>query len=280
MMRKPKIEAFIRRAEELNARVGAGILKGTSRYLEVGHWLKRCDTTGHFYLTYHEFLEGSLKFLLANPGAEQPALLEFLLTADLEKHFPPIELASGGYGDLTATIKYVMACVVREVLSGRGAHSDLEARSDAAFRALWRLPGAAETEEMLKAYEALLDLAFGRHEKIIRVFERDLRFPLEKLENAARTLIKECYLLAQVATGTADEDSGFGARATVVILKYDYYLWRVDEYLPAYIEFLPVFLASWMYEEITKGATPAVPVVLASMAPRAVLLEMQDPDRE
>ncbi len=274
MTRKPKIEAFIRRAEELNARVGAGVLKGTSRYLDLGYWLKRCDTTGLFYLTYQEFLESSLKFLLANPEAEEPALLAFLLTADLEKHFPPIDLASAGYGELTATIKYVMACVVREVMSGRNAPPDLGARSDAAFGALWRMPGAAEAEEMLKAYETLLDLAFGRHERIIRAFERDLRFPLGKLENAARTLIKGCYLLAQIATGTADEDSRFGARAIVVLLKYDYYLWRVDEHLPAEIEFLPVFLASLMYEEITKGTAPEMRTVLASMAPRPVLLEM------
>lgn len=282
MKGKAEVEAFIRRAEELVGKLAESARIGTDSYLDARYWLKSCDTTELFYLTYHDNLALQLQFMLAHPDAAQPALLGFLLTTDLEKHFAPNDSDSGEYGQLTAAVKFATARVLAGLLTGSGWPSDVPNRTDAAFAAIWQMRGAAKmpTREMLKANEFLLNLAFGNYQKIVSTFERELRFSLAKLESAARTLVKECYLLAQIGAGDSDEDGRFGARSCLALLKYDYYLWRVNQERSAQITLLPVVLVSFLHEQITRGSLPTLRDVLASMRPRSVLTEMESIRRE
>ena len=46
-------------------------------------------------------------------------------------------------------------------------------------------------------------------------------------------------MLSRIATGTRDGDLAFGARSYIVLLRFDYLLWRVDEVLAAEVDLAP-----------------------------------------
>lgn len=286
---KTEIEEFIRRAEALNANLASSALRGEERLLTPEHWVSSCESTTEFHIEFYDQVERSLRFLLVHNDGERPALLDFLLTSDLEKYFAPMDLSlaanssiSAAYGRLTAAIKYIMARVLTRLSSEEQSLSDLKARAEAAFEGLWRLLGEvdAELKERWQAYEAMLDVAFGSYDKVIDVYDREYRLDLAKHENSHRTAIKDCYMLSRIATGKADDDLTFGAASYTNILKLDYYLWRVNDDASAEMDLVPLVVICHLYEKIVRGSVPNQHDFYASMAPRAVLDALDSLRRE
>jgi hypothetical protein len=271
------IEGFIERAEGLNARLGSSALTRTEKFLNPQHWLSTCDTTSEFYIEFYDLLERSLRFLIAHNQGERPGILDFLLTTDLEQSFASIDMSSATYARITATIRYILAKVLTRLMAkGSRAFADLEPLAKAAFGALWALPGAAEmsSREKWQAYEAILDLAFGNHEQLINVYEREHGFDLAKHENSNRMIMKECYMLSRIATGRSDGDLAFGVASYIALLKFNYYLWLVNEEISAEIDLVPLAVICHLYEEIMGGDVQDQRDFYSSMAPRAVLEDM------
>jgi len=268
---------FVRSAEEHVRTRARSARIGTDDYLDEKGWLETCDSVTMFFLTYHENMVLQLRLLLADPEGQWPDLLKFMLETDLERHFAVGSGPGTGYGPLTAAVKYAMARVMAGLISGHGWPDGLGGLSDAAFAGLWRMPGASEMEttETLKAQECLLDLVYGRYAEIVERCEKGRPLLLGKPEGADRTVVKACYLLSRMALGTADEGDRFGARSLVLLVKYDYFLYMVNEHLPANIDLLPVVLLTWLYEVITKKASPSTRDLFTSMAPRIVWDEMR-----
>jgi hypothetical protein len=186
-----------------------------------------------------------------------------------------IQGADSVFGPVNATIEYAMAKVLVSVLRDGNAPSQLRARGEEACAALWSWWGptarTSREADRFRADEMLLDLAFGKYAEIVRRFERGDAASGDR-ETAQRSLVRQCWLLSRIATGVADDEVRREAASRAVLLKYDYLCWEVKSNpLSAESRLVPMVLASWLYERITKGAAPTQEQLFASMAPRTVV---------
>ncbi|XDD51169.1 hypothetical protein AB3N59_05185 [Leptospira sp. WS92.C1] len=274
-------EEFIKRAEELNARLGSGALRSTEKFLNPQHWLDTCETTSEFYIEFYDLLQRTLRFQITHNQEERPGMLDFLLTTDLESRFPPIDINSETFARITATIRYILAKVLARQISKKDDFSDLVPFAKAAFGALWALPGSAEisSRDRWQAYEVLLDLAFGNYEQLIKVYDKEYGFELAKHENSNRMMMKECYMLSRIAAGGSYDDWAFGVAAYIPLLKLNHYLWLVNDDRSAEIDLIPLAVICQLYDKITGANVANRRDFYSSMEPRVVLEDMHSVER-
>ena len=266
-------EDLIARADELNIRLADTALVGSEPFLDRDYWRQDCDTTAEFHVAFYDHVERCLSVMVARGAEARPSMLDFLASTDLEEGFAPMQGKAVGYASITCEIKYLLARSLLPLLDGRAPDPDLFTRIQAAFGVLWSLPGKPVTVmvERFRAFELLLHVTYGEYQQCVGLYESKSGFPLTKYENAARTLAKECYLLAQIAAGSTDQDLRFGAATFMALLQLNYYQWLTNDDPAAEVQLAVLTLAFYVNAKITGTHQD----FFASMAPREVFRRLE-----
>lgn len=276
-----EIDNFVKLAEAENNKLGKGALRGVERYLDKDYWLNNCEDMLDFYCYFHDIIDYSLRFLLVNYKDDRPKILDFLDSNEEEilREFVPVKTEGATYSHLVIILDYLMSKVLQKILCGSDDLQENEKMVPDILQALWRsyefdTYAEPDKKEQWQAYDMLFKLIFKKYNNIIYDYENIYKYDLAKYENSRRTLIKECYMLAKIANNDYDSDLLFGADTYISILKYNYYLWRVNEDLDAEIELIPLAIIVYFHRVIVKKHPENPLEIFFSMQPKTTLDEL------
>lgn len=278
-----EIANFVKLSEAENNKLGKGALRGVERYLDKDYWLSDCGDMLEFYWSFHDIIDDSSRFLLANYTADKPEILHFLHVNELEiaKQFAPVQTEGATYSHSVIVLKYLMSKVLLKILCGSGDLQENEKMVPVVLQALWRSYECdsyanPDKKEQWQAYDMLFKLIFKNYNSVIDDYEKIYKYDLAAHENSRRTLIKECYMLAKIANNDDDSDLLFGANTYISLLKYNYYLWRVNEDLDADLELIPLAIIVYAHQVIMNKSPGNPLTIFSSMQPKTVLEELKN----
>ena len=278
---KKKADNFVNLAEAGNMRFSNGALVGVEKFLDKDYWLSYNEDTLDFYYTFDRFTSATADYLLVNFDTHRPEIFDFMVANEsyLVGKFPPIKTDGATYAHIAIVLNFFLAQVLLRMLSKNDDVRVNEKLVPKAFQSLWDSYetdkyASSDFKDRWPAYAMLLKLAYGKYAEIIKDYDENFKFDLAKYEDSRRTMIKECYMLAKIATDDYDSDMLFGARTYISLLKYQYYLGRVNEDLSAEIDLIPLLIMVYLYQAIV-DKSPGEPFqIFAAMQPRKVLDEL------
>jgi len=282
-MNDNEIDNFVKLAEAENEKLGKGALRGVERYLDKDYWLSDCENMLEFYYSFHDIIDDSLRFLLANHTDVRPEILSYLQSneRDIAKNYMLIRIEDATYSHLVIIFRYLLSQVLLKILCGDDDLQENEKMVSDVLQALWRsyvfdTYAEPDKKEQWQAYDMLFKLIFKKYNDVIDDYEKIYKYDLAKHEDSKRALIKECYMLAKIANNDYDSDLLFGADTYISLLKYNYYLWRVNENLDAEIELIPLAIIVYFHKVIVKKSPENPLDIFSSIEPKTVLDELNN----
>lgn len=277
-----EINNFLKLSIDFNQKIGKNALRDVDEYLNKEFWLDDCDNVLEFYCTYYRMVYYSCYFLLFDSTSKLPDILCFLHAnqKELEESFELFSIKNAEYHHIKIYLEYLMSTILVKALFNDESLYDDELVANEALKYLFNsdryVNGSDEEREKMQAYGMLLGLCYKRYNDIISKFEQDYKYSLAEYESSSRSIIKECYMISKIATENYDSDLMFGANTSISILKYQYYLGRVNEDLDAKIELIPLLIMVHLHKVLVSGQPQNPMEIFSLMQPKKVLDELQE----